>query len=309
VKKSTLVTVAVVLLLGAIVVANFLNRVPVAQFGSPPGKPKSKAAVATTATPAEPATAPTINRPPPPEPGSGGPLSADEKAARIEKIKSDYDDIRTKAARDYGAAGAAFPGGLRSFLRQLALLEREKRADFATVLSPRELEDLELRETLAGQLVQRLLGKTDATDEQRRAAFRLQRDFEDRFALHFDVAPAALLERETARQHTQEKIRAALGDELFGAWLAGEGGDYANFVAYVSRQNLPPSASLELWRAKNEYILRRHELIADQTLSPEQQAAAQKAAIQQTETRVAGIIGPGPLQTARADVLRWLPKK
>lgn len=235
-------------------------------------------------------------------------LSAAEKAARIAKIKRDYDEIRTKASADYTAAGASFPGGLNAFLRQLALLEREKRADFATVLTPRELEDLEMRETTAGNLVERLLGATRATLEQRRAVFQLQRAFEDQFALTFDVTPRALLERESARQQTQEKIRTVLGDELFSAWLHGEGEDYAQNVAFAARNNLPPGTALELWRAKNDYTVRRLELTAQKS-GPEQQRAAQAALAQQIEARVMQIVGPALLQDARKDVLGWMPKR
>src|SRR6187399_1513815 len=34
-----------------------------------------------------------------------------EKRARVEKIRRDYEDIRAKMSAEYGAAGAAFPGG------------------------------------------------------------------------------------------------------------------------------------------------------------------------------------------------------
>jgi hypothetical protein len=55
----------------------------------------------------------------------------------IARIESDYDEIRAKAAADYAAAGKAFPGGLNAFLRQLALLEREKGADLDKELTAR----------------------------------------------------------------------------------------------------------------------------------------------------------------------------
>jgi hypothetical protein len=95
---------------------------------------------------------------------------------------------------DYTAAGANFPGGMNAFLRQLALLEREMHGDFAAALTPRELEDYEMRESTTGQSVQRRLAGVAVTEEQRREVFRLQREFDDRFALVFDVTPPALLE-------------------------------------------------------------------------------------------------------------------
>ncbi|MBI5766886.1 MAG: hypothetical protein HZA93_03775 [Verrucomicrobia bacterium] len=235
-------------------------------------------------------------------------LSAAEKAARVAQIKRDYDEVRAKAAADYAAAGMAFPGGISAFLRQLALLERELHADYATVLTPLELEDLEMRETAAGQQVQKLLGDTAATEEQRREAFRRQREFDDRFALTFDTAPATLLVRETERQATQEKIREVLGDKLFAAWLRGEGGDFTNFAAFTAQQGLPAGAALELWRAKNDYTLRRLELNAQRTLTPEQSRIAYNVLAEQIRARLLGILGPGGLQAAGPDVLGWLPR-
>ncbi|HUR57128.1 MAG TPA: hypothetical protein VM029_05435 [Opitutaceae bacterium] len=239
-------------------------------------------------------------------------LSPAEKTARIEKINRDYDEVRLKSSADYSAAGANFPGGLNAFLGQLALLEREKHADLATVLSPAELEDYEMRETPAGQLVQKWLGDTAATDAQRRAVFRLQRAFEDKFALTFDVTPPALLQRETARHALQEQIHAVLGDALFGAWLQSEGGEYAQFTKFAAAQGLAPEAPLQLWRAKNEFTRRRLEINAqnsERRMSPEQMRATQAALTQQTEARVLAIIGQGAMQTARTEVLGWLPRR
>ena len=141
-------------------------------------------------------------------PESAAPLSAEEKRARVERIKRDYDEVRTRAAADYAAAAGSFPGGLNAFLRQLALLEREKRADLASVLSPSELEELELVETNAGQTVRRALAGTGATEVQVRAVFRLEREFEDRFAMVFDLSPAALLERQRVRDEYDARVFA-----------------------------------------------------------------------------------------------------
>ncbi len=245
----------------------------------------------------------------PPEPPVARGLSAEEKAARIEKIKRDYDEIRTKASTDYSAAGASFPGGLNAFLRQLALLEREKRADFAAVLSPQELEELEMHETTAGQTVERLLGPTHASVEQRRTVFRLQRDFEDRFAMTYDLTPRALLERESARQQVQEQIHAVLGDDLFASWLYGEGEDFALCVAFAARHNLPSTAPLDLRRVKNEFTVQRLAINATIGMSDEQRRAAVNSLGQQTEAKVMAIVGQTALQAGRKDILGWLPKR
>ena len=234
-------------------------------------------------------------------------LSPAEQTARIEKIRRDYEEITGKVSSDYATAGSAFPGGLNAFLRQLALLAREKHADLAAFLTPRELEDVELRDTPSGQTVQQRLGNTTATDEQRRAVFQLQHTFEDKFALTFDLTPQALLARESQRIVTQMKIRDVLGDTLFGTWLAGEGIDYPSAAAFAQQQELAASVPLDLWQVKNDFIVARLELKARTDLSLAQMRNAEIALINQATTRVAGIIGPARLAIAGSDVLGWLP--
>lgn len=147
------------------------------------------------------------------------PLSADEKAARVAKIQRDYDDVRLDLMRSYGREGETFPGGSDALLRQFALLEREKHVDLARILPLPELEDLEFRDTRAGLLVQRRLAGSPVSDEQRRAVFRLQRNFDLQCGYPTDATPASFAERDRARRATEEEIRAVLGDTLFAAWL------------------------------------------------------------------------------------------
>jgi hypothetical protein len=236
-------------------------------------------------------------------------LSAAEKQARVEQIKKDYTELRAKAAAEFAAAKGNFPGGLNAFLRQLALLEREMHNDFAAFLEPRELEDLEMRDTTAGQLVQRVLGDTTATEEQRREAFRLHRGFENQFALTFDLTPPALLARERERLATQEKIHAALGDQLFGSWLRGEGPEFGQMSEFVARHGLSQDAALNLWRARNELTLRRLELAAQATLTGDALRQAQEVVTRQAEARILAILGAGALESARREALGWLPRK
>ncbi len=151
-------------------------------------------------------------------------LTVAEKAARVARIRSDYDAMRKGVADELAAVGAAPAAGpgpftdTRVFLQRLVLLQREERTDLAQVLDAAELEDLELRESPAGQLVAQRLGGTTATEAQRRAVFRLERDFDERFGFAFDLATEALAERARVRRETDEKIQAVLGEELFREW-------------------------------------------------------------------------------------------
>jgi hypothetical protein len=236
-------------------------------------------------------------------------LSAAEKSAKVAQIRRDYDEIRAKASADFAAAGTSYPGGLNAFLRQLALLEREKRGDLAAVLDPGELEDLEMTESTSGQLVQRRLANSAATEAQRREVFRAERQFEDEYALTFDLTPPALLERERRRFATEEKVRAVLGDALFVQWLRGEGPEFAQITDFITQQGLPADAALNLWHAKTDLTIRRLEVAARPGLTPEVRRQLQDQLTRQAEDRVMAILGPGAMQIAKQQVLGWLPRK
>jgi hypothetical protein len=304
-RRACTATTGAILVVGMLLLGFWLAPRPAPlPLGAPPTSEKKAPRLPAPSPPPAPA-ARAEPKPASVTPPAGLPV---EKAARVEKIKRDYDEVRARVAAEYAAAGASFPGGLNGFLRQLALLEREKRVDLAAVLSPRELEDLELRDTTAGQTVQRLLGDTDVDDDRRRAVFRLQLEFDDRFGLTFDVSPPALLERERARREMNEQIRATLGDGWFAAWLRGEGADFAPMAELAAQQQLPPSASVELWRAKNEFALRHLEITTAPGLTAQQRRAARAILVQQTEIRLMGILGGGAVQLARDGVFQWLPK-
>jgi hypothetical protein len=107
---------------------------------------------------------------------------------------------------------------------------------------------------------------------------------------------------------TQAKIRGVLGDELFSAWLAIEGTEYASAVAFAQQQGLATSVPLDLWRVKNDFILERLGLRARTDLSPQQLRDAETALTSQTTTRVAGLIGAAAIANASNDLLGWLPR-
>ena len=232
----------------------------------------------------------------------------DDRRARAEKIRRDYEEMIAKFSADYSAAGASFPGGLSAFLKQLNLLVREKHVDLAALLTPQELEDLEMQDTQNGKTVQSFLADTAATDEQRRAVFRLMQESADRLPLDFDLTPAALLARETERVGLQEKIRAVLGDGLFPAWLRQEGPDILVYESWVREQGFQPGTVLELWRAKNEFTLGRLQIKARAELTAEQAREAEAVMANHALTRVTSIVGLAGIAAGGRDVLGWLPR-
>lgn len=269
------------------------------------GSERARSKAAPTTSPLQPTPAPETD--PAPRAPAPAEISVGEKAARVAQIKRDYDEIGKRFADEFTAAGKNFPGGLNAYLRQLALMEREKWADIAGVLSPGELEDLQMVDTRAGQLVAQWLGGSPATEEQRRTVFRLQKAFDDRFALTFDTTPVALYERELQRHAMLVAIAGVLGEtELFPLWMRSDGGDYAKAAAFVSTRGLPPSTTYTLWEIRHDFTAGRLKILTQPGLLPEQIQAAQRELAKEIRAKLQGILGPDGVQ-AGAEVLNWLP--
>jgi hypothetical protein len=233
-------------------------------------------------------------------------LVGEAKASLLGKIAKDYEEMTTEAAAKFSQQGAAYPGGFSAYLRQLALLERSKWEDFAKILTPRELENLQMLEHHAGKLVNQYLGNAGATEEQRRDVFRLQREFDDKYALIFEFTPAGLHGREVERQALQERVYARLGPDLFKSWVRSEGGDYDLLAQYAAQSGIRAEAPVEVWRVKNEFIRRRLEINAQGGPTA---ALQQQALVEQTRAKLVTLLGPGALQAGAAIGLKWLPQK
>lgn len=279
-------------------------------------------AVASKPTPQAPARAVTRTAPQPAPPPAAAPevgpknpdydlalrkrLLGEAKAAKLAKIARDYEEMINDVAAKFSQQGSAFPGGFNAYLKQLALLERAKWEDYAKELTPQEYENLQMHEHVSGKLVTRLLGEAPISPEQRQTVFHLQRDFDDKYALVFDMTPASLLSREIERQALQERIFATLGAQDFQYWAKGEGNDFDNLTQFAQKNGIRAEAPLEIWRIKNDFVRRRLEIMAQKT--PNDAIAAQAALAEQTRNRVATLLGPAALRDAQANGLGWLPK-
>lgn len=104
-----------------------------------------------------------------------GPLTA-EHYEQVQAVVSDYSVLKLKVRAE--AKDAIFRPEDRD---QLALLEREERADLAKILSPAETEAYELRSSATADVLRSSLSAFKPTEAEFRALFKITRDAEEKF--------------------------------------------------------------------------------------------------------------------------------
>lgn len=100
-----------------------------------------------------------------------------EKVAQIKAINSDYSELAAQI--NDRAQGVT----LKEDRTQLRLLDAEKRADLAAVLSPTELLEYDLRNSPSTAILRNKLSAFDATEEEYRALASIQLEFDRQYGL------------------------------------------------------------------------------------------------------------------------------
>lgn len=226
------------------------------------------------------------------------------KIAALQQIEADYSEMsaQLRAAAD----------GIRlaEDREKHALLEREKQADLAALLSPAELESYQMRNAHTTRRLSRAMALMDATEAEFRAVYRVRKAFDDRLTTQriseqvaagsYSGDPAA-----PAIQQLAADLRAALGDARYADYERAGNYEYQNLTYIAQRENVPLEAAHRAFSVRDHVARESTRIHGDATLAADEKRAALKALAQDTRTQLLATLGPsaGPAYLRHA---RWL---
>ena len=155
----------------------------------------------------------------------------DAKVNALLRIERDFQELT-------GALNFVGPSSreeMEARTAQLALLEKERRADIAAALTPEEFAAWELRSSGSALRVQNAARNLTLTEEEYRAVFAAQKEFEPDLGLNF-FSSLSSDPRLAERLVLNEKLRATLGDERLDTYLRGYDPNYANVATFTDKQ-------------------------------------------------------------------------
>lgn len=213
-------------------------------------------------------------------------LSPDKRAA-LRRIMQDYAEMMAKFSPD----GVQ----LASDKEKLRLLRAERDRDIATLLSPSELADYELRTSASAATVRNRYGDAIQSEDDFRKLYALQKAFDERFpadALAGRVSMDTMRARADAQQQLQADIRSTLGDEKYAALRRATDSELRTLDSLVTRLGLPANTTDRLATARETYAAESQRINANTTLSASDRRAQLQDLGTKAKAELTSTLGP-----------------
>jgi hypothetical protein len=152
-----------------------------------------------------------------------GPLG-DEKIDAIAKIESDYQEMSAESwAKRRGNAVT----NMETAMQSQQLMEKEKFADLAGVLTPEELAQYEMRNSDSARRLFNNLRNVEISEAEYARLYQAQKAFDDANPMRATMDASAMMQRQLAQLALNEQARTVLGDTRFFSYLEGADHMYA----------------------------------------------------------------------------------
>ena len=229
------------------------------------------------------------------------PNFSDERLEQLAAIRERYDEQRQAL---YGPARGALTPDENEKIRAL---EKAQLAEFATVLTPTEFEDYNLRASNVANNLRYTLSAFDVTESEFRALYRLQSEFEDAHPATYGSLPADQARaRSEAQGKLQKDIRAALGPDRAKEYERATDYDYRQSTQLVARLGLAPETANQLYTVRQETQPRLGAIYGNRDLTPADRAAQLATLNTEMQAKITAVLGPSGYEAYKSYGGSWL---
>lgn len=213
-----------------------------------------------------------------------------EKQERVQSLSEQYDELEQDV---YSRARGLLVG---ADLEELKQIQRQRRAELASVLTPEELDEYELRRSDTADNLRGALGAFRPNEDEFRRIFKLQRTFDLEFAQGFDNRDHAAMENQSraayqAGQALNSELAKTLGPERFAQYQRSQDGDYRALLQVTDRFDLSADVAAKVYNMKQAAEAIKAQVESSPNLTDEQRAQAIAGIAKQTQRSVAAAMG------------------
>jgi hypothetical protein len=222
------------------------------------------------------------------------------KIGQLERIEADYEELGEILSSS--RRGITLPNDLE----KMALLDREKKADLAVVLSPEEFADYQMRSSMITRLLAGPLSGFDPSESEFRAIFQMQQTLNEKFPYNTG-AGLSYLENDPERLalHAQldEQLKTTLGAMRYAEYVRETNGEFRQLKQLVQRDKLPASAAIQAFNIRELVSQESNQIFDDPSLTGTQKRSALQLLAQNARSQFLAILGPtsGPAYVKLAE--------
>ena len=222
---------------------------------------------------------------------------SDEKIDAIARIERDYGEMTAETwARRRGNSAS----GIETAMQTQRLMEEEKLADLAAVLTPEEIAQYEQRNSPSARTLSNSLRNVEISEAEYAQIYEAQKAFDATNHMRTTMDATAYSQRQAEQLALNEKVRAVLGENRFYAYLEGADMNYANVVrALAPFSAVTKDASYQVYRLQIE--LQSVMAQASRGGPPSQEKIAEmRTTVETYNGRLESILGPEAAEAYRS---------
>jgi hypothetical protein len=211
-----------------------------------------------------------------------------DKLNGIATIEQDY-GLMAQELRTNARGGPPSPADVE----KLALLEKERRADIAKLLTPDELLDFQMHYGATSSRMRRDLALFKPSEAEYRAMFPILDTVEQQFPSNLGTTADTLAARRAAEDRLQGEMTAVLGAERYEQFKQSTDPANAQLNRLVARLDLPLAAVVDVSAVRTEIQQRATEIRQNQELGTEARNGQLAALAEEAAAKISNTLG-GP---------------
>jgi hypothetical protein len=223
------------------------------------------------------------------------------KVQQLEAINRDYGELTTMV-RERTKGGVV----LKADRERLRLLERERRADLAAVLTPEELMEYDLRASPAAGGVRNRLRHFEPTEAEFREIAALHVDLDLKYGGPSHLSAEEKAARQAAEKELPSKLQSILSPERYAEYLITTDGAYSQTTAFMNSAKLDPKLARDVLAVKQDLTRRADAIRDDPSLTPEQRTASIASLGEEATARVSKTLGDSNFAAYKKSVGTWM---
>ncbi|MCX8091454.1 MAG: hypothetical protein N3I86_11105 [Verrucomicrobiae bacterium] len=192
---------------------------------------------------------------------------------------------------------------------KLMALRAQQEAELASILTPAEFEEYQLRNSWTARNMRENLAAFQPTEREFREIFKLQKAFDDQFGMWRGGGDESFWQaREQAQQALEEQLRAILGDQRYQEYVLSQDPRYRDIFDFAQNNNLAADTAKKIYEVRMAAEAERQRIQNDASIPAEQRQAQLALVANQAKQALGTLLGPDTLNAYVQSEGRWLSR-